>query len=75
MASNGNSKTKLLLLLELLTRYSDEEHPLSSGELCELLQQRGIHCERKSIYRDIAVLVEYGTDIIHTHSPKSGFYC
>jgi predicted DNA-binding transcriptional regulator YafY len=74
MANYGNSKIKILLLHELLNRYSDEEHPLSSGELCELLQERGITGERKSIYRDISVLMDYGVDIIGTHSPKPGFF-
>lgn len=74
MANNGNSKIKLLLLLEFLNKFSDEEHPLSSGELCELLEKRGVPCERKSVYRDIAVLTEYGIDIITTRSPKPGFF-
>lgn len=74
MANNGNSKIKLLLLLELLNRFSDEEHPLSSGEICELLKKKGVPGERKSIYRDIAVLTEYGVDIISTRSPKPGFF-
>jgi len=74
VANSGNNKIKLLILLELLNRYSDEEHPLSSGELCALLEERGVTCERKSIYRDIAVLTEYGVDIIQTRLPKPGFF-
>ncbi len=74
MANYGNSKIKLLLLLELLNQFSDEEHPLSSSEICALLEERGVLCERKSIYRDIAVLTEYGIDIISTRSPKAGFF-
>lgn len=74
MANNGNSKIKLLLLLELLNKFSDEEHPLSSVEICESLEKRGVPCERKSIYRDISVLTEYGIDIITTRSPKPGFF-
>ncbi len=74
MANNGNSKLKLLLLRELLNRYSDEEHPISSGELCELLEKFGVSCERKSIYRDIAVLTDFGIDIISTRAPRPGFF-
>ena len=33
MPSNGNTKMKLLLLMDFLNNYSDEEHPISSGEL------------------------------------------
>lgn len=74
MANNGNSKLKLLMILQLLNEYSDEDHPLSSVDLCELLEKEGILSERKSIYRDIAVLTDFGIDIISTRSPKPGFF-
>lgn len=74
MANNGISKMKLLLLLDFLSRYSDEEHPLSSAELCSMLQKKGVSCERKSVYRDIAVLNEYGVEVIRAHTPKAGFF-
>lgn len=34
----------------------------------------GIECERKSIYKDIEVLMDYGMDIIKTRTPKNGFF-
>lgn len=74
MDSSGKSKIKILMLYDILKRYSDEEHPLNSAELCEFLQERGICAERKSIYRDITALTEYGVDIIRTRSPKKGFF-
>jgi hypothetical protein len=54
MDSSGKSKIKILMLYEILKKYSDEEHPLNSAELCEFLQERGIRAERKSVYRDIS---------------------
>lgn len=74
MDSSGKSKMKALMLYEILKKYSDEEHPLNSAELCELLRERGISAERKSVYRDITALTEYGADIIRTRSPKKGFF-
>lgn len=74
MAKNGNSKIKLLLLLDHLTHNSDEEHPLTSAELCAMLKKHGIECERKSIYRDIGVLNDFGVEVIRTRSPKAGFF-
>lgn len=74
MSNTGNSKLKLLLILELLRQYSDEDHPVTSSELCNLLAERGIISERKSIYRDISVLSKFGIDVIRAHSPKPGFF-
>ncbi|HHV31730.1 helix-turn-helix transcriptional regulator [Caproiciproducens sp. LBM24188] len=74
MEYTGNTKMKLLVLMKLLTEYSDEEHPMNSSELCSLLEQAGIHSERKSLYRDIAILSEAGIDIVRTKSPRPGFF-
>lgn len=72
--NSGGSKLKLLTLMKALIEYSDEEHPLTSAELCALMEKRGIACERKSLYRDITVLAEFGVDIVSTRSPKPGFF-
>jgi predicted DNA-binding transcriptional regulator YafY len=70
----GNNKFKILYIYELLNKFSDEEHLLSTEELCDKLKDRGIAGERKSIYRDISILKDYGADIISTRTPKVGFF-
>ncbi|NLJ31624.1 MAG: WYL domain-containing protein [Clostridiales bacterium] len=74
MTKNGHSKIRLLFLLDYLVHNSDEEHPVNSAELCEMLEKRGIVGERKTIYRDIRVLNEYGLEVIRARSPKAGFF-
>ncbi len=74
MSGNPRQKKKLLNIARLLLRYSDEEHPLSAAKIAQLLSREGIHCERKSIYRDIKTLVEFGFDIIKTRVPEPGFF-
>lgn len=69
-----SSKLKTLLIYQLLEIYSDEENPLSSTELIDMLAERGIKSERKSIYADIEALNEIGCDIISVKSPKRGFF-
>lgn len=69
-----NSKLKTLYLLQFLDKYSDEEHPLSSTELIEMLAEKGISCERKSIYADVEALIEVGFDILAVRSPKRGYF-
>lgn len=74
MAGNPLQKQKLLYLLDILKHKTDEEHPLNATELCEELAKSDILAERKSIYKDIQVLEEYGYEILSTRSPKVGFY-
>ena len=60
----GSQKQKFLALLEILYRYTDEDHPLSAPRLIEMLAERGIACERKAVYRDIESLTAFGFEII-----------
>ena len=68
------TKKKLLYLLQILGRESDEEHPLSATDLCEKLNDLGVPCERKAIYRDIEALSEFGYEIINARTPKQGYF-
>lgn len=70
----ASSKTKTLLIFKYLSDFSDEEHPLSAGELIEMLKNDGCSCERKSIYADIKALNDIGFDIVTARSPKRGFF-
>ncbi len=54
MPKNAHQKNKLLLLLQILQEESDEEHPISGPRLLQMLGERGIAAERKSLYDDIA---------------------
>ena len=74
MAGNAKQKQKLLVLMDILFQYTDEEHPLSAAELVEQLQRHDISAERKSIYSDLEILREYGMDIVQTRTPKNGYF-
>lgn len=74
MAGNEKSKLKTLKIIEILNKYSDENHPMSAADICAELSKEDIHAERKSIYSDIDVLRSYGYDIISTSTPKKGVY-
>lgn len=64
MPRSAHQKEKLLVLLDILSRESDEEHPLSVPELIQALEREGISAERKSIYDDMDTLRARGYDII-----------
>lgn len=70
----ASTKMKTLLVYKYLNELSDENNPLSTTQLINLLQKDGINCERKSIYADVKKLKELEFDIKTTRSPKKGFY-
>ncbi|MBQ6864389.1 MAG: WYL domain-containing protein [Clostridia bacterium] len=74
MAGNANAKIKLLVLADIFKRYSDDDHVLNSADIIDYLEENGISAERKSLYSDIAILREYGMDIISATTPKKGFF-
>ncbi len=73
MGTRGG-KLRLIYVLDILKKYSDEQNPLNSADIIEKLESFGITAERKSIYDDISLLEFYGCDIIKTSVPKSGWF-
>ena len=64
----SNNKKRLLSLLEILKRESDEEHTLSISDLIALLEAEGIRIsDRKTLYDDIAVLSSFGYEVDTQH--------
>ena len=56
-------KGKLILELQYLEHLSDEEHPLTTSRMLELLASDGIRCDRKTLYSDMQTLSDLGYDI------------
>ena len=69
MAVANNKKMKLLFLLDILRKNTDENHIISMKEILSKLEMEGISAERKSIYADIETLKEYGFDIEMRKNP------
>lgn len=70
----ANSKLRLLYIRDILSEYSDEEHPLNSTDIIEMLKSLyGVSCERKTVYDCIDALSEYGYDIVKAGT-KKGFF-
>ena len=63
MVANNRQKLKLVLLLRILERETDPDSGLTMPQIIERLHAEGVSAERKSVYRDIAVLRETGVDI------------
>ncbi|WP_055667153.1 hypothetical protein [Desnuesiella massiliensis] len=58
-----NPKLKILHILDILNKESDEENILTMKDIEERLCNLGISGERKSVTKDIALLKDFGYDI------------
>lgn len=74
MSRSENQKLKLLYIKDYLERFSSEANPVSAGALISYLETQGISCERKSIYRDIEALREFGMDVQKRDGNGGGFF-
>lgn len=74
MAARSGQKLKLFYIIEILKKYTDEEHPMNATQICDKLSAYNVTAERKAVYNDIEQLVFLGFDIIKTRVPQSGFF-
>lgn len=61
---NETHKLKLLYIAKLLYEETDEQHRVTADYIVKRLQDKGIVCERKSVYRDLETLSAFGMDIV-----------
>lgn len=75
MAQDNYRKIKLLKLLEMLRLDTDEQHPMTTSQICTRLGEMGIVCDRRTLSKDIALLNEQGYEIMDTSvSHEKGYY-
>ena len=58
-----SQKLKLLYLARIFEEETDDEHGLTAPQLIALLAEHDVDVERKTLYRDIECLREFGYDI------------
>lgn len=61
--TSADQRLKLLYLLRILKEETDEGHGLTGAQLRERLAEHNIQVERKTFYRDIQSLIDFGCDI------------
>ena len=70
MITGGNKKNLNIFILEILRRYTDENHSLTQQEILKLLEQNyDVQCDRRSVKANVLSLKEMGYDI----SMESGY--
>ena len=74
MGKTEHQKLKILYILELLYEQTDEKHAVRMRDIIAYLNQKGISAERKSIYRDLEMLKDFGVDILREQEYRGGYY-
>ncbi len=74
MARSVHQKRKLLVLLSILERETDEQHPLTLSQIIDRLAAQGITAERKSVYDDFEQLRLHGVDVVTVRDTSVRYY-
>ena len=69
-----DTQRRLLLLLKLLYEQTDEEHMVSVADILQYWEKEGIHANRKNVYRDIQLLMDFGVDVICIRSMQNRYF-
>ena len=71
----NKQKIKLLLIMDLLRRETDGEHPMTTKDLCSFLLEKGIKCDRRTLYQDMELLAAFGFSVNKRYVGHSmGYY-
>ena len=73
MSKSINQKIKLLALWDILLHNTDENRALSTDEIIALLKEKNIDVARKVLPEDIALLNEFGYEVL-SYKKKSYYY-
>ena len=70
-----DNKLRPLYLLKLLYTHTDEDHPLSTGEIVQLMEEQyGVKTQRTRIPQDIELLERFGYEIGHYKGQSNSYY-
>lgn len=68
-------KSRILCIQKILMERSDENNPLSTNQIINILQEEyDVSAHRTTISKDIVELIEFGLDIVTIHSTQSKYF-
>ena len=67
-------KLKILKLANLLCQETDEQHPLTTSQICSRLNEMDIPCDRRTLSEDIKLLNDNGIEVLWTWVGKEKGY-
>lgn len=74
MSRTKEQKIKLLVLFDILCKQTDEDHALTTRQIIELMQEKGIDVSCKVLPDDIALLNEFGYEVLTKKDHLNGYY-
>ena len=69
-----NQKLKMLYLVQLFSRETDDAHKLTMPEIISKLAADGVNADRKTLYQDFEELRRFGFDIISEKDGRNFYY-
>lgn len=73
MASN-NTRARMLMIMELLYTKSDEDNPVTTVDITEYLESKGIPVNRKTLHDDMQAIMAMGYDIVMQKSSPNKYF-
>ncbi|MDE6788331.1 MAG: WYL domain-containing protein [Ruminococcus sp.] len=70
----NNQKIKLLRIMEFLRSESEASKPVSTSQIIGYLNGLNISCERRTLYKDMELLIESGANIVKTELGRENAY-
>ena len=67
-------KSRLMFLMELLNRETDEEHPITIAEIIDRLKAEGFSANRHTIAGDLNTLTAHGIDVVRNKSRQNQYF-
>ena len=67
-------KKRLIMLMQLLCRQTDEEHPFSTSDIIEYFAVQGIATDRKTVKAVVELLIEASDDVITTRGKQNQYF-
>lgn len=72
--SDNNTKRRLLIILELLYKHTDENNPISTVDIMKYLSKKEITIDRKTLASDIKLLKDMDFDIVTIKSSPNKYF-
>ena len=69
-----NQKLKMLYLVKIFSEETDDMHWLTMPEIIKKLEAYGVNADRKTLYRDIEELRNFGLDILTCKEDRRFYY-
>lgn len=70
----NDSQRRVFLLLQLLLEQTDDRHDVSSTDILRFWEAHDIQANRKNVYSDIQLLMDFGLDIICVRSMQNRYF-